>query len=160
MDTLKKDLDHIRADGIDSGALYKRVCKYLSELLSYKATGLTPEEVEKLKAEVDFDHLKEIWGETPAKVEFGVPLDRLQELLQAEEDGRLVVLPCKVGDTVYRVFHAQGHTPVIGEHKIATLGDATNLVGRMGERRNVSTYLTRPEAEAAVERLKGEGEHG
>lgn len=26
---------------------------------------------------------------------------RLRELVQAEQDGRLVVLPCKVGDTVY-----------------------------------------------------------
>lgn len=29
------------------------------------------------------------------------PIDRLRELVQAEQDGRLVVLPCKVGDTVY-----------------------------------------------------------
>lgn len=93
MDRLKKDLEHIRTDGIDSGALYKRVCKYLSELLSYMATGLTPEEIAKLQTEVDFARLKEIWGETPAKVEFGVPFDRLRELLQAERDGRLVVLP-------------------------------------------------------------------
>ena len=28
---------------------------------------------------------------------------RLTEILQAERDGRLVVLPCKVGDTVYTV---------------------------------------------------------
>lgn len=27
--------------------------------------------------------------------------DRLRELAQADRDGRLVVLPCKVGDTVY-----------------------------------------------------------
>lgn len=29
--------------------------------------------------------------------------DRLRELAQAEKEGRLVVLPCKVGDTVYHI---------------------------------------------------------
>ena len=28
-------------------------------------------------------------------------LDRLRELVEADKDGRVVVLPCKVGDTVY-----------------------------------------------------------
>ena len=34
---------------------------------------------------------------------FGVTIDRLRELAEADRDGRLVVLPCKVGDTVYTV---------------------------------------------------------
>lgn len=29
--------------------------------------------------------------------------ERIRELLQAEQDGRLLVLPCKVGDRIYRV---------------------------------------------------------
>lgn len=35
-------------------------------------------------------------------------LDRLRELVEAERDGRCVVLPCKVGDTVYIVTHEGG----------------------------------------------------
>ena len=35
----------------------------------------------------------------------GVPIDRLRELAQAEKEGRLVVLPCKVGDTVYIIHN-------------------------------------------------------
>lgn len=31
---------------------------------------------------------------------FGVTLDRLRELAEADRDGRCVVLPCKVGDTI------------------------------------------------------------
>lgn len=57
MDRLKKDLDHIKADGIDSGALYKRVCKYLSELVAYKATELTPETVVHAHWVVDDEYL-------------------------------------------------------------------------------------------------------
>ena len=30
-----------------------------------------------------------------------IPLDRLEEICQAEREGRCVVLPCKVGDTVW-----------------------------------------------------------
>ena len=32
-----------------------------------------------------------------------IPLDRLEAICAAEKDGRCVVLPCKVGDTVYKV---------------------------------------------------------
>lgn len=32
---------------------------------------------------------------------YDIPLDRLEEICNAERDGRCVVLPCKVGDTVY-----------------------------------------------------------
>lgn len=31
-------------------------------------------------------------------------LDRLRELLEAYRDGRCIVLPCKVGDTIYKLF--------------------------------------------------------
>ena len=34
-----------------------------------------------------------------------IPLDRLRELVEADREGRCVVLPCKVGDTIYRVVH-------------------------------------------------------
>lgn len=32
-------------------------------------------------------------------------LGKLMELVQAKREGRCVVLPCKVGDTIYRVVH-------------------------------------------------------
>ncbi len=32
-----------------------------------------------------------------------ISLDRLEELIQADAGGRLVVLPCKVGDTYYHI---------------------------------------------------------
>lgn len=34
----------------------------------------------------------------------GEPTEHLRELLRAEKDGRLVVLPCRVGDRIYRVI--------------------------------------------------------
>lgn len=67
------------------------------------------------------------------------------------KEGRLVVLPCKVGDTVYRVFHAKGRAPAIVEYEIKTIGQAADLIGRIGKiSRFVSVFSTREEAEAAL----------
>ena len=79
-----------------------------------------------------------------------VPFDRLLELACADKAGRLVVLPCKVGDTVYRVLTTRDCPPVISEVKIKTVGQAADLIGRMGKRKLLSYYLTREEAEAAL----------
>lgn len=76
---------------------------------------------------------------------------RLRELVQSEQDGRLVVLPCKVGDTVYCVYTAKHCPPSLFEEKIETISQAVNLIGKVGKRRKVlSVYLTREEAEAAL----------
>ena len=32
-----------------------------------------------------------------------IPIDRLEQLCQAEREGRAVILPCKVGDMVYTI---------------------------------------------------------
>lgn len=34
-----------------------------------------------------------------------IPLDRLQEICEAEREGRLKLMPCSVGDIVYEVKH-------------------------------------------------------
>jgi hypothetical protein len=47
-------------------------------------------------AKEEIDQLWDIVG--------GISLDRLRELVEADADGRCVVLPCKVGDDVYRLF--------------------------------------------------------
>lgn len=42
-----------------------------------------------------------------------IPVERLQELAKAEKDGRLVGLPCKVGDSVYKV--TRSYNNIVGE---------------------------------------------
>lgn len=59
----------------------------------YEDTGLEPETIVFLKNIVD-----DAFSDTPEFTE------HIRELLRAEKDGRLVVLPCKVGDRVYRVI--------------------------------------------------------
>lgn len=65
------------------------------DVRAYEATGLAPESVEKLKLSMMGKAIAEI------KEFNGLPVDRLRELAEADKDGRLVVVPCKVGDTVW-----------------------------------------------------------
>lgn len=61
-------------------------------LAAYEDTELTPEEVSALVK--DWSDLCTIIGECGG-------IDRLRELAEADKAGRVVVLPCKVGDTVW-----------------------------------------------------------
>ena len=69
----------------------------VERLAAYEDTGLEPESVETLKLSMMGKAISEI-------TEFdGLPIDRLRELAEADKDGRLEVLPCKVGDRLYEV---------------------------------------------------------
>lgn len=67
------------------------------DLRAYKATGLTPEDVERSKLEIEAGCVKAI-----ART-YGIDINRLRKLAEADRDGRLVVPPCKVGDRLYEV---------------------------------------------------------
>jgi hypothetical protein len=41
------------------------------------------------------------WAELFNTVTYGISLDRLEEICNAERGGRCIVMPCRVGDTVY-----------------------------------------------------------
>ena len=88
-------------------------------------------------------------------------LNRIRDLAKADKDGRLVVLPCKVGDTLFRVFAGE-----IFEHRVGSMKYFA-IQGRW----DVETYpfcpcvessigktifLTREEAEKALEAMKDE----
>ena len=59
-------------------------------LKAYEDTGLTPEEI---KAPFTEDTMINL-----AEQALGVEANRLRELAEADKDGRVVVLPCKVGE--------------------------------------------------------------
>ena len=68
----------------------------------------------------------------------------------------MVVLPCKVGDTVYRVFTVDGREPVIQATQVKTFGQAADLIGRIGKlSKLVSVFRTREEAEKALQEMEG-----
>jgi hypothetical protein len=59
-------------------------------LAAYEDTGLTPEEI---KAPFTEDTMINLAAQA-----LGMEADRLRELAEADKDGRVVVLPCKVGE--------------------------------------------------------------
>lgn len=64
--------------------------KVWERLKAYEDTGLTPEQCKNAKVIIE-----SAFSDDTSKAE------RIRELLKADKDGRLVVLPCKVGDTVW-----------------------------------------------------------
>lgn len=89
-------------------------------------------------------------------------LDRLEELAEADKDGRVVVLPCKVGDKLYRVFageifeHRVGrmkYFAIQGQWDIETYPFCPCVESSIGK----TIFLTREEARKALEAMrKGE----
>ena len=80
--------------------------------------------------------------------------DRLCEMVEADRDGRVVVLPVKVGSMVYRVITTRDCPPLLSEIEIKTVEQAASLIGHMGKHLVISYYPTLKAAEAA---LKGDG---
>lgn len=121
----------------------------IDRLAAYEDTGLEPEEAKALKAYVDRKAVAMITEIN------GVPIDRVLELTEAEQDGRLVVLPCKVGSVVY----AAETSPVIPLHVIAPAvyldavypDDAEDGDFEMLDNFGKTVFLTREEAERALE---------
>jgi hypothetical protein len=53
---------------------------------------------------LDTSSVDVVTNREPIRTAFGMPLDELSDLIRAKQQGNLIVPPCKVGDTVYRVM--------------------------------------------------------
>jgi len=73
--------------------------------------------------------------------------ERFEEISQAEKDGRLVILPCKVGTAVYRLDFNQRDGAWLEPH-FFQMQD----IERIGK----DIFLTRDEADAELKRLEYE----
>ena len=85
---------------------------------------------------------------------------RLRELAEADKDGRVVVLPCKVGDKLYRVFAGEIFEHRVGSMKyfaiqrrwdIETYPFCPCVESSIGK----TVFLTREEAEKALAEMEG-----
>lgn len=77
--------------------------------------------------------------------------DRLRELAEADKDGRCVVLPCKVGDTVWRIKRTFETYPDKSEPYIEPDAFLLQDVFNIGK----TVFLTREEAEKALQEMEG-----
>ena len=77
--------------------------------------------------------------------------NRLRELAEADDDGRCVVLPCKVGDTVWRIKRTFETYPDKSEPYIEPDAFLLQDVFNIGK----TVFLTREEADHELKRVKG-----
>lgn len=125
-------------------------------LKAYEDSGLSPKDAANLHAIL--------------RLGDGMTLMRLRELAVADQEGRVIVLPCKVGGTVYaivQVFGDDGVRPRIIEKKITGIGgNALNKVWMVNKGNKYedrfspsefgrTVFLTREEAEKALAEMEG-----
>lgn len=126
--------------------------KLIERLAAYEDIGLTPEEI---KAPFTEDTMINLAAQA-----LGVEPSRLRELAEADKDGRVVVLPCKVGDKLYRVFageifeHRVGrmkYFAIQGRWDIDTIPFCPCVESSIGK----TVFLSREEAEKALQEMEG-----
>ncbi len=149
-----RDISNMRSASNYKRMICKMAAQRLERLSAYEETGLEPEICA---------NYKQFEDEAVSK---GVPFSRIVELMEAERDGRLVVLPCKTGDTIYQLRgkkHAKGigisprivscaHVWSNGDYSLSHQGMTICPKKDLGR----IWFLTREEAEAALEAQKGE----
>ena len=120
------------------------------DLRAYKDTGFEPEKVTALGRL--FDYALE---ESKTLTEQLALLNRIRELAEADKDGRVVVLPCKVGDTVYLIVtkRAKVYMPEFSFVKKSRLTSFN--MERVLQDFGKAVFLTREEAEAALSAREG-----
>ncbi len=141
-------INRLHTERLDYNSEYLSLIDALNRLAAYKDTGFEPEDIndfmERWKKAAELGRLVKQYN-----------IDHLCELVEAEKDGRLVVLPCKVGDTVF----AAETSPVI---PLSVVCVGVYLEGAEGEdwedldNFGKTVFLTCEEAEAALEAQKGE----
>lgn len=128
--------------------------KVWERLKAYEDTGLTPEDCARA-TEIDDILLDEYY-----------PIGRMRELIKADNAGRLVVLPCKVGDRLYEVTGRK----TISVYKVRAIRVELfglfikwdivegfvwqSLSGINAGEIGKTVFLTREKAEAALEAMK------
>ena len=105
------------------------------------------------KLHCDFGKSNECFFQDKSKCYEKNIYEKLREYENLEEQGLLLRLPCKVGDTIYHIWNVDDK-PEIQEIKISTL---TNLVAHM-ENGNFGKYifLTQAEAEQKLKEMESD----
>lgn len=124
-------------------------------LKAYEDTGLTPEEI---KAPFTEDAMINLAAQA-----LGVEPSRLRELAVADQEGHVIVLPCKVGDVVYGFHGEKTILPLVAKW-IETNTDGwciavqyTPMAPRFYRFSDFGkiVFLTREEAKKALQEMEG-----
>ena len=135
-------------DVLDNAATALSTLQAENEKLRSEAEGMrsnwykSVEEIQKLRAELEQIRRERdaaqsllaerigVRGAEPITTAFGLSLDRLRELAQADREGRCVVLPAGIGDTVHHITTCKNFSQVLDGTMYGPngeLGTATGL---------------------------------
>lgn len=140
-----------RRSVIDVAAVREHAMKIYWRLKAYEDTGLEPEAVETVKLALAAKHMVDL------ETLNNTPISRLVELAEADKDGRMVVLPCKVGDTVWFKTYKNNARDCIGvqPHEVTRISASIIVPGEIVdigipvEQIGVRVFLSEAEAVAA-----------
>lgn len=127
---------------------YEQIAEWLEELKSYKDIG-TLKELKELKENGTFTGLE--------LAKLAIMQKELKEYKDLEEQGLLVRLPCKVGDTMYDIV---GKPLRIVEHKVDAFhidkkGFHLQIInGVLEKKQEAKVYFSREEAKKKLEEMK------
>ncbi len=118
-----------------------------NRLYAYEDTGLSPEEVKRLK-----ERISPISPFSDDKIdELEEAIDNLRFRLSVYEqrlaDGRMIELPCKVGDTVYELRY--NHCCTCPDQDYYSIDEKSFSLDMLNEI-NKTVFLTREEAEQSL----------
>lgn len=139
----------------------KDVIEYLKNRYLVVGSPLNPprEECERHNAVIDMA-IKALEKRVPEQPTLeGDWLEELKRYRDLEEQGRLLVLPCKVGDTVYEILEetVPNHYFYISEWKVQDVSvKAVKYADEWEPYDYENLYFTREEAEAALEKRRRE----
>ena len=140
----------------DCTALYCRN-RLKDRLAAYEDTHMMPSDVTSMR--MDMAIIAALFN--------GVDVDRMKELTEADKDGRLVALPCKLGQRVFALLDTDKH---ISECEVKQIGMGNKIgfiglepIGARGREYGVAlngfgktVFLTREAAEKALEAMQNE----
>ena len=160
-----KNFPPVKDDTVDE--FVDCVKELAARLAAYEETGLEPEEIERILD--SYGRGMTLRTENAQRLEIikEIPINRLRELAQAEKEGRLVVLPCDVGDKLYDVTLGEVREKIVISLSMLLSKSVNHLVIHAENFRNAVTsyelqdigktvFLTREAAEAALDAMRGE----
>ena len=108
-------INDLHTERLDYTSEYLPLIEAANTLSAYEDTRLEPEEITAL---CDMDRRAKIAEMLRIEEQSGVSIDRLRELVEADKDGRCVVLPVKKGDKVYYLQSYFNDTKMRSERKV------------------------------------------
>lgn len=139
------------SNGFGKDIFRKMVRDLYGRLKAYEDTGLEPEAVETVKLALAAKHLVDL------ETLNNTTISRLVELAEADKDGCVVILPCKVGDTVWFKTYKNNARDCIGvqPHEVTRISASIIVPGEIVDigipvdQIGVRVFLSETEAVAA-----------